>query len=185
MDELIDIVDKQGNPTGVTALKSEVHQKGWYHNTVHLWLFTTKGEVLLQQRSHKKAIYPLLWDVSVAGHIDAGEDFKTAAVREAKEEIGLNINKDALQKIGIKLHEGEYNGGLIKDNEFHHIYIAELQPDLSTLKPDLDEVEAIKLVSIKKFYSLLDESDYNSHFVSTNKAYYEYVLKAIQSKLNQ
>ena len=43
MDELIDIVDKDGNPTGESALKSEAHKNGWYHNTIHLWLYTTNG----------------------------------------------------------------------------------------------------------------------------------------------
>src|SRR5690606_7878108 len=108
MDELLDIVTKQGKPTGKTALKSEVHSKGWYHNTVHLWLFTTEGEILLQQRSHKKEIYPLLWDVSVSGHIDAGESFIDAAIRETKEEVGLKLQPSSLQKIGVFLHESSY-----------------------------------------------------------------------------
>ena len=96
VDELIDIVDANGKPTGKTALKSKAHKNGWYHNTIHLWLYTNKGEILLQQRSHKKTIYPLLWDVSVAGHIDAGETFTQAAIRETKEEIGLDLNGENL-----------------------------------------------------------------------------------------
>ena len=58
MDEYIDIVTATGEPTGKTALKSEAHKNGWYHNTIHLWLYTKNGEILLQQRSHKKAIHP-------------------------------------------------------------------------------------------------------------------------------
>ena len=91
MDEYIDIVDKHGQPTGQTALKSEAHKHGWYHNTIHLWFYTIDGKILLQQRSSKKLIYPLLWDVSVAGHIDVGESITQAAVRKTFEEIGLKI----------------------------------------------------------------------------------------------
>ncbi len=54
MDEFIDIVTKDGEPTGKVALKSDAHKNGWYHNTIHLWLYTNDGEILLQQRSHKK-----------------------------------------------------------------------------------------------------------------------------------
>ena len=91
MDEILDILDANGKPTGKTALKSEAHKSGLYHNTIHLWLYTDNEKILLQQRSHKKLIYPLLWDVSIAGHIDTGETFTQAAVRETEEEISLKL----------------------------------------------------------------------------------------------
>jgi isopentenyldiphosphate isomerase len=184
MDEYIDIVDRSGKPTGKTALKSEAHKNGWYHNTIHLWLYTKKSKILLQQRSHKKAIYPLLWDVSVAGHIDAGESFIEAALRETQEEIGLCLKPEQLIKIGVKLHESEYNNGAIKDFEFHQVYIAELSEDLKNLKPQEDEVEALKLVSLSEFEYLLSHSETNNHFVSTNREYYNFVMKAIKEILN-
>ena len=92
MDELIAVLDAKGNATGKTCLKSIVHKTGLYHATVHVWFYTNKGKILLQQRAASKIIYPLLWDVSVAGHINATESFKSGAVREIKEEIGLIIN---------------------------------------------------------------------------------------------
>lgn len=185
IEELIDIVDHNGKPTGKTALKSEVHKNGWYHNTIHLWLYTKKGEILLQQRSRKKTIYPLLWDVSVAGHIDAGESFEDAALRETKEEIGLDLDLDAqnLKKIGVELHKSEYNNGNIKDYEFHHIYIAELMANFNQLTPQPNEVEALKLVTFKTFKDLLKYSETNHHFIPSNKPYYQFVLKAIKNQL--
>ena len=183
MDEYLDIVNKQGKPTGKTVLKSEAHSKGLYHNTIHLWLYTTKGEILLQQRSQKKPIYPLLWDVSVAGHIDAGETFVEAALRETEEEIGLQLQPVRLKKIGVELHESSYNDGAIEDNEFHHVYIAELLVELNELIPQEEEVEALKLVSFKEFEALLTNSETNSHFVVTNKTYYLFVINAIKDHL--
>jgi isopentenyl-diphosphate delta-isomerase len=185
MDELIDIVDDLGEPTGHIALKSEAHKHGWYHNTIHLWLFTSKGDILLQQRSHKKVIYPLLWDVSVAGHIDAGETFIEAALRETEEEIGLQLQPESLNKIGVILHESSYNEGSIRDNEFHQVYISELKVGIHTLIPQKEEVEALKLVSLNEFEVLLKQSESNSHFVSSNKSYYEFILKAIKEQLNE
>ncbi|TCK64772.1 isopentenyldiphosphate isomerase [Winogradskyella wandonensis] len=182
MDELLDIVDAEGNPTGKTALKSEIHKNGWYHNTVHLWLCTKSGEILLQQRSHKKAIYPLLWDVSVAGHIDAGETFTEAAVRETSEEIGLELQETDLIKIGTHLHKSIYNNGEIKDFEFHQVYIAQLKVDLNQLTPQQDEVEALKLVTFNEFEDLLKHSETNSHFIASNSAYYKFVLEHIKKQ---
>ncbi|WP_458626818.1 NUDIX hydrolase [Winogradskyella sp. PC D3.3] len=183
MDEILDIVDKNGNPTGTTALKSEAHAKGLYHNTIHLWLFTNKGEILLQQRSHKKVIYPLLWDVSVAGHINAGETFIEAALRETKEEIGLQLEPHHLKHIGVFLHETRYADGQIQDNEFHQVYIAELHVDLTDLIIQEEEVEALKLVSFDEFEALLEESENNNHFVASNYNYYLKVHKAIQNQI--
>ncbi|WP_299524088.1 NUDIX domain-containing protein [Winogradskyella sp.] len=183
MDEYIDIVTQDGEPTGKIALKSEAHKHGWYHNTIHLWLYTKGGEILLQQRSHKKVIHPLLWDVSAAGHIDAGESFVEAALRETKEEIGLQLQAEALTKIGIKLHESSYEDGKIQDNEFHQVYIAELKVSLENLIPQENEVEALKLVSLNEFEILLENSATNLHFIPTNKAYYGFVLNAIKEKL--
>jgi len=182
MDELLDIVDASGNPTGKTALKSEAHKNGWYHNTIHLWLYTNDGNILLQQRSHKKIIFPLLWDVSVAGHIDAGETFKEAAIRETKEEIDLTLDTDELIKIGTHLHKSEYYDGKIKDYEFHQVYIAELKVDLEHLKPQKNEVETLKLVTFKTFEDLLSNSETNSHFIASNRNYYQFVLETIKAQ---
>lgn len=182
MDELIDIVTKTGRPTGHSALKQEIHKKGHYHNTVHIWFYTLKGDILLQQRAASKVICPLLWDVSVAGHIDAGETLKSGAVRETKEEIGLTIAENNLVKIGVFECFKKYNNGII-DNEFHHTFIAELKTGLNQLIPQKEEVEALKLVSTEAFMQLLNNSETNGHFVDSNKKYYEFVLSEIKKML--
>lgn len=182
MDEYIDIVTHEGKPTGRTALKSEIHKNGWYHNTIHVWLFNKEGQLLLQQRSHKKKIHPLLWDVSAAGHIDAGETFVEAALRETQEELGLELDANQLNKIGTFLHENNYEK--IQDNEFHQVFIAELKVDLKDLVPQADEVEALKLVSFSEFEVLLNNSETNNHFIPSNKSYYIFVIEAIKNKLN-
>lgn len=183
MDEYIDIVTQEGEPTGKIALKSEAHKNGWYHNTIHLWLYTVKGEILLQQRSHKKKIHPLLWDVSAAGHIDAGESFLDAAIRETEEELGVTLQPEDLQKIGTFLHETDY--GEIQDNEFHQVYIAELKIELNKLIPQPEEVEALKLVNFNEFETLIEQSETNNHFIASNKSYYRFILETIKEKLEE
>lgn len=184
-EEYIDIVTESGAPTGKIALKDEAHRNGWYHNTIHLWLYTKKGEILLQQRSHKKSIYPLLWDVSAAGHVDAGESLLNAAIRETHEELGLLLKPEQLTKIGIHKHCKNYNNGQIKDYEFHHIFIAELAKNIEELTPDDEEVEAVKLVSISTFLSLLKNSNTNNHFVADNSDYYLFLIDAVKKQLDK
>lgn len=180
--EILDIVTKSGQPTKKTASKSEVHSKGHYHNTVHIWFYTKEGEILLAQRAATKVICPLLWDVSVAGHVDAGETLEHGAIREILEEIGLIISESELEKIGVFECFQSYPNGII-DNEFHHTYIAELKVDVSKLKPQAEEVEDLKLVSIKEFNNLLNNSTTNNHFIASNASYYYKVVEAILKRI--
>lgn len=183
MDEFLDIVDKNGIPTGKSELKTVIHQKGYYHNTAHIWFYTTDGKILLSQRSVKKTICPLMWDVSVAGHIDTGESIIEGAIRETQEEIGLSIVKSDLLKIGVFKCFQSYDNG-IKDNEFHNTYISKLNTTLDQLNPQEEEVHALKLVSFKEFETLIKRLGANdNHFVPSNKSYYEFILKEIRHNL--
>ncbi|MEP2281514.1 NUDIX domain-containing protein [Maribacter sp.] len=163
-------------------MKSEAHKNGWFHQTVHIWFYTSDGKILMQQRGKDKDIYPLLWDVSVAGHIGAGEDIITSALREIQEEIGLKVFASDLKKIGI-FKSVKNHSELLKDYEFHHIFIAKLKSPFSTLKKQNSEVEALKLISINEFNKALkDTIKYN--FVPHDISYYKTILKEIPSKEN-
>jgi isopentenyldiphosphate isomerase len=99
-EEPVDILDEQGNKTGQTMLKSQAHAKSLWHGGAHIWIYNSKGDVLMQLRSPKKIVTPNIWDVSVAGHIQAGKTPKETVVEEAKEELGLTVDPDRLQFIG-------------------------------------------------------------------------------------
>lgn len=182
MDELIDIVTQDGKPTGQIATKQEIHTQGHYHNTAHVWLYTSSGEVLLAQRSYSKSICPGLWDVSVAGHVDAGERIEQAAVREVWEEIGLQLSETDLEKIGVFECFQSYDNG-IQDNEFHHTYMAQLKVDLDRLTPHPQEVEALKLVPFGALGKLLEASKSNQHFVASNSRYYQFIFETLKHQV--
>ncbi len=182
MDELIDILDVNGNPTGTSELKSKAHRHGLFHATVHIWLYTQKGQVLLQQRAKNKDTYPLLWDVSVAGHIGTGEKAELAAIRETKEEIGLTIQEEALEKIGVYKSMQKHHETLI-DNEFHHTFLCELKIPITVLHKQESEVANLKLIPIKEFEKEIEcEKNFKS-YVPHTKTYYQYIIEAIKSKL--
>ena len=184
MEEYIDIVTKEGKPTGQSVLKSEIHSKGYYHNTAHLWLYTNEGQILIAQRAASKLICPLLWDVSVAGHVDSGETIEKAAIRETLEEISLTLSEADLVKIGVFECFQSYPNG-ITDNEFHHTFISELKVPIEQLIPQTGEVEALKLFPIKTFEEKLKFKTEDNYFIKSNKAYYQFVLKAIKNAIKK
>src|SRR6187549_1019720 len=97
--ELIDVLHADGRATGIKRSKADVHRDGDLHRSVHVWILTPRG-VVLQKRSLRKENNPGLWDVSVAGHLSAGEDAETAALREAEEELGLELQRSELHHVG-------------------------------------------------------------------------------------
>jgi len=88
-EEELEIVDEAGRVIG-RALRSECHgNPALIHRTVHVLVFHTKGELLLQKRSEDKDIQPGKWDTSVGGHLDVGETYEEEAYREMAEELGI------------------------------------------------------------------------------------------------
>ena len=92
MHEIFDIVDHEDKVIG-RASRQEVHRQGFLHRSTHLLVFDEQGRVLLQKRSIDKDTFPEKWDSSVSGHVDSGEHYDECIVREAKEEIGLDLEE--------------------------------------------------------------------------------------------
>lgn len=86
--EIFDVVDEHDRVTG-QATRVEVHAKGLLHRAVHVFVVNRRGELLLQRRSMLKDSHPGVWDSSVSGHLDSGESYPSAAVRELAEEMGI------------------------------------------------------------------------------------------------
>jgi len=91
-DEFFDVVNERDEPIG-RARRSEVHARGLWHRAVHVLVFDGSGRLFLQKRSMKKDLSPGLWDSSCSGHLDAGEDYDAAAMRELGEELGLAVTE--------------------------------------------------------------------------------------------
>jgi isopentenyldiphosphate isomerase len=182
MDELIDILDTNGNYTGNSIMKSEAHKKGIYHPSIHVWLYTLNGEILIQQRAKNKDTHPGLWDVSVAGHIGAGEDIVDSAIREVKEEIGLAITKKELHKIGVFKYRYQHKKDLL-DCEFHHTFLSELKVPLTTLEMQETEVHDLALISIPTFRKELESNMITKKYVTYEMEYYDIVLNSILKSL--
>lgn len=148
-EEIFDIVDENGIPTGETISRSEAHKDGIRHRTAHIWVArkTASGwDVLLQKRAMNKDSFPGRLDTSSSGHIQAGDEPLESAIRELGEELGIAATPEQLQFAGLfKVdYAKEFHGKLFKDNEVAYVYVYLESVDETSLvlqKEELDSVE--------------------------------------------
>jgi 16S rRNA (adenine1518-N6/adenine1519-N6)-dimethyltransferase len=113
--EMFDVVD-ENNQVVQQLPRGEVHSRGLRHRAVHIFVINPRGDIYLQRRSHLKDVAPLKWDSSAAGHLNVGESYADAAVRELHEELGIRVENTTLSAV-IPAGEGT-------DNEFVELRIA-------------------------------------------------------------
>lgn len=126
--EMLDVVDKQGNPTGETVGRERAHREGILHRTSHVWILRMhrgRRQILLQKRCKTKDSHPGCYDISSAGHIPAGMGFLESAVRELKEELGVEAREEELIYCGTRQidWEGAFYGNPFLDHQISNVYV--------------------------------------------------------------
>jgi isopentenyldiphosphate isomerase len=200
MTEWLDIFDDNGDHLG-TKEREAVHQNGDWHRTFDCWLVRRDPHpaVLFQRRSRHKRDYPELLDVSVGGHIRAGETLADAS-REIAEELGISLAFATLTFAGIRTVTSRTPTRI--DREFQHVFFAEVNRGLSEFRPDRREVDGLVWLDldavmdlfqhrIAEVPGLLHDSQGNrvslplrrSHFVPCRDRYYQRVCIMAQRYL--
>ena len=97
-DEIFDVVDEHDRVIG-REFRREIHRRSLRHRAIHIFWLRSDGQLCLQRRSYAKDNCPGLLSTSCAGHVDSGEGYQTAAVRELGEELGVAVPSAALREI--------------------------------------------------------------------------------------
>ena len=113
--------------------------------------------VLLQKRAHEKDINPDCYDVSAAGHVSQGDEFRYTALKEVHEELGLDMDRSKLEFIGLK--KAEYNKGDIHDNELVAVYICRENINIEDLVLQSSEVSEVCWAEIDELLSVMKYED--------------------------
>jgi len=95
--EVLDVVDDHDEVIGRTT-RHEIHERGLKHRAVHVLLFNLRDELFVQRRAATKDTFPRRYDSSASGHLDSGENYDACAVRELREELGLEVHPQELVK---------------------------------------------------------------------------------------
>ncbi len=156
--ERFDVVAPDGRPTAATKARGLVHRDGDWHRAVHLWVAGRDDDgpfLLLQRRSAAKDTWPGALDVTVGGHLRAGETVEDA-LREADEEIGLAVAPGAVRRLGRRrsVHV-EADRGVV-DREVQEVLLVRDDRRLGGYRPDRVELAALVRFPLGGLAALLD-----------------------------
>jgi isopentenyldiphosphate isomerase len=139
--EVLDIVNKTDCVVG-EATRALVHDRNLFHRAVHIFIQVRPEYWILQKRSALKDLDPLLWTSSCSGHVDKGENYIESAIRECKEELGLELVRSEMEEV-FRCSQCSETG-----NEFVRVYQARAcgkvipcpQEIIETVELKLDEI---------------------------------------------
>ena len=164
--EILDLYDKNRLPLGKTVQRGEKMPAGAYRTVVHVCIFNSRSEMLIQHRQPFKKGFPNMWDVSVGGCAVSGETSAEAAERETAEELGLSLSfADMRPRLTVNFPEG-----------FDDIYIIEKDVDISTLSLQYEEVQEVRWAGCAEILDMID----NGTFIPAGKKIIE-LLFAIRN----
>jgi isopentenyldiphosphate isomerase len=141
--EYLDILDDNGKPTGQSASREEVHEKGLWHRSAQVVIMNSDGRIFVHRRASTKKYYPGLYDVYFGGHVLSGETSIEALIREVKEEIGIDLIPGDFELLFDIRKADIQNGGSFINNDFAEVYLArkDFTPDrLSLQEEEIGEV---------------------------------------------
>lgn len=167
MEELIDVLDENGNKTGEILTREQIHKKGLCHRIVVIAIIDAQGNILMQQRSKNKAKNPGKWDVAAAGHVSSGQTSIEAAMRETLEEVGIKVNEQELEYVLTYKNKENVEEDYI-DNQIYDCYIVKRDKiNLRNIKVQESEVEQVKLCNLKEFNQIIE----NGNIMKRDKLY--------------
>ncbi len=144
--ELWEVYDKDRQKKGRTMVRGGEIAADDYHLVVHIGLFNSKGQMLIQQRQPFKPGWSNLWDVTVGGSALVGETSTRAAERELYEEIGFKWDFSHERPfITVNFSFG-----------FDDFYLIEAEVDLKSLVLQVEEVQSVKWANLDEILQMID-----------------------------
>lgn len=178
-NELLDIVDENNKETGVIGFRDDIHKKGLWHRHVGLWIMNKQGELLFQKRAKYKKRNPNKW-ARTGGHVDAGEDAYQAMIREAKEEIGIELHKEDLEL--LQMDKFDKYQEIDQGNMRHFVYNFFIVLDIAVSEFVLqkEEVSQVKYISIEEMEHFRKNKAQEYTFIDWDAKKFDRVIKKIK-----
>ena len=156
--ELWDLYTKDREKLGETMQRGAAHPAGKYRLVVHIAIFNSRGQMLIQQRQADKFGWPSMWDISASGSVITGETTSMAAERELGEELGLSISfADRRPVLTVHFPDG-----------LGDVFVLEQDIDLSTVVLQEEEVQAVRWADEAEILDMIENDTfipYQPHFI--------------------
>lgn len=158
-----DLYDKHRNKIEKQIIRGDEMRPDEFHLIVHVCIFNSKGEVLIQQRQTFKQGWPNLWDISCGGSAVAGDTSQQAASRELFEELGIHYNFEKTRpQFTINFDRG-----------FDDYYLIEYDFALNELRLQYEEVQAAKWASKEEILELIKLKLFIPYYESIIEFFFE------------
>lgn len=146
--EYFDLFDEQNLPLWQQKARPDVHRDGDWHRSSCVWVLNEKRELLVNHRHPDKDVFAGLWDVSIAGHLRPGENFRESALREVAEELGCLPIPSELAFIDVWKMDGFDRKMQLFDREFSGIFCWKTDRPLSAFHPQEDEISELRYLPL-------------------------------------
>ena len=151
-----DLYDQYRSKIGKIATRGDALPPGEFHLVVHVCIFNSKGEMLIQQRQPFKEGWPNLWDVSCGGSAVLGDTSQQAAARELFEELGFQYDFEQMRpQLTVNFRYG-----------FDDYYLIECDLDVNELTLQAEEVQAVKWASKEEILKLIEAKQFLPYYES-------------------
>ncbi len=154
--EKIDLYNADRIRLGKIAEKEAKMKKGEYRMVVHICVINSQGKLLIQQRSSTKKNFPNVWDLTLGGNVQAGENARKAAQRELEEELGIFLDFSELRP----LYTFNFKDG------FDDMFVVERDVSLEQIKFVDGEVQAVKWAGQKEILKLIKKKKFIQYYPS-------------------
>lgn len=144
------IVDENDQEVGLALLR-DAWEQGLTYRTVQVMVEDGQGKVLLQKRASSMELFPGRWEVSVAGHVDKGFTYESAAKAEVVEELG--IENFQLEEVGSYFIKRRYPGRIMR----HFSKVYRMLDTSEGFTPDVHEVGELRWFTIEDAKRLVSE----------------------------
>ena len=144
-----DLYTKYREKTGREHVRGEKIPEGFYHLVVHVWIRNCKGEYLISQRSASRLTSPLMWEC-VGGSVLIGESSIDGALREVKEEVGLDLEPETGKILFTKIRS--------TFNDIVDVWLFEYDGDLHLDDATTDEVSDCRWMTVSEIKKLYEDN---------------------------
>jgi len=176
MNEYFDILKENGEYTNEIASRKECHEKGLWHKAAVVFIISNDNKrILLQKRGANKKLWPNLWDVSAGGHVSAGELGYQAVIRETKEELGIDIEKNSLEYIGTTISNDTI--GSVINRHYNEYYIVHSDVKIEDIILQTEEVQDIKWFRVEE---VLNRINNNYEGLTGKVSCWNYLVKYLE-----